>query len=284
MDLQAIANGQTTYTITQIRSNTTTVRSLQSALNLMGFPVGPVDGVWGPRTEAAYREFTDYFGFRPNELSPRVARFIINSTGMPPAPPPAPPPPAPPPPAPPPPAPPPAPPPTTDHFREALQFSLRWEGGFVDHPADPGGATNKGITTATYNTYRRNKGLPLRSVRLITDEEVEDIYRNMYWTPSNSRLMVRPLAIVHFDTAVNFGVGGATLFLQETLGVPADGGFGPVTRAALDRANTVTTARRYVQNRIDYRYLRVRQSPSQQVFLNGWLNRDNDLMNYISRM
>ncbi|MGB3519609.1 MAG: glycosyl hydrolase 108 family protein, partial [Elainellaceae cyanobacterium] len=149
---------------------------------------------------------------------------------------------------------------------------------------DIGGATNKGVTTGTYNEYRRRKGLPTQSVRLITQAEVEDIYRSMYWTPSNSQLMVRPLAIVHFDTAVNFGVGGSTLFLQETLGVPADGGFGPITRSALDRSNTSATARRYVQSRIDYRYLRVRQNPSQSVFLNGWLNRDNDLMNYISRM
>lgn len=282
MDLQTIANGQRTYTITEIRSNSALVRTLQTSLNLMGFSVGTPDGVWGTRTETAFRQFTDDFGFRPNEISPRVARFIINSTGLRPGPtPPAPPPPAPPPPAPPPPAPPAS---SGNIFREALQFALRWEGGFVDHPNDIGGATNKGVTTATYNTYRRNRGLPIRSVREITQAEVEDIYQNMYWTPSNCQIMVRPLAIVHFDTAVNFGVGGATLFLQETLGVAADGGFGPITRSALDRANNVTTARRYVQSRIDYRHERVRQSPSQRVFLTGWLNRDNDLRSYISGM
>jgi lysozyme family protein len=278
MDLQAIASGQRTYTITEIQSNAALVKTIQDALNLMGFPVGTSDGLWGPRTTAAYREFTDYFGFRPDELSPRVARFIINSTGLQPAPPPAPPPPAPPPPA------PPAPAPIGSYFKEALQFSLRWEGGFVDHPADIGGATNKGVTTGTYNEYRRRKGMPSQSVRLITQAEVEEIYQDMYWYPSNSDLMVRALAIVHFDTAVNFGVGGATLFLQETLGVVADGAFGPMTRAALERSNNSTTARRYVQGRIDYRYLRVQQSPSQRVFLNGWLNRDNDLMNYISNL
>jgi lysozyme family protein len=165
-----------------------------------------------------------------------------------------------------------------------LRFTLRWEGGYVNNPFDLGGATNKGVTQVVYDDYRRRRGLPLRNVRFITDDEVRDIYLNLYWRPAQTDLMSRALAIVHFDTAVNFGVGGAVLFLQETLRIRADGIFGSATRSALERANTLSTAKRYVQGRIDYRYIRVRQDASQQIFLQGWLNRDNDLANYIANL
>jgi len=278
MDLQAIARGQTTYPISTVQQNRALVQSLQLSLNKMGFSSGSADGIWGSQTGAAYRSFADYYGFRADELSPKAAYFIISSVGVQlPAPAPTP--------APPRPTPTPAPAPQASNiFNEGLRFSLRWEGGYVNNPADYGGETNKGVTTATYQSYRRRKGLSAQSVRHITDAEVHEIYRDMYWKPAQCELMVRPLAIVHLDTAINFGVGGATEFLQETLGVGVDGSFGPMTRNALSRANTATTARRYCQARIDYRYRRVSQDPSQRVFLQGWLNRDNDLLRYISNM
>ncbi|NJL20740.1 MAG: hypothetical protein HC895_07915 [Leptolyngbyaceae cyanobacterium SM1_3_5] len=140
------------------------------------------------------------------------------------------------------------------------------------------------MTANTYAAYRRRKGLAPRSVRNITDAEVNEIYRDMYWKPAQCDAKQRALAIVHFDTAVNFGVGGSTIFLQEALGIAADGAYGPATRAALARANVAQTAQRYCQARIDYRYRRVQQSPSQRVFLAGWLNRDNDLRRYINAL
>lgn len=284
LTLQAIATGRLAYPITSIQTNRSIVLSIQTALNRLGFSAGAVDGSWGPSTNAAYRAFALRYGFNPNELSPRAASFILSSAGTvtpSPAPVPIPVPPVPRPPSP---APTPAPPVSRGNFDEALRFTLRWEGGYVNHPSDYGGATNKGVIQRVYDSYRRRKGLQTRSVLYITDDEVTDIYENDYWTPSQSPLMSRALAITQFDTAVNFGVRGAILFLQETLGVSADGSFGPVTRSALDRANTSATARRYVQRRIDYRYARVTQDSSQRVFLQGWLNRDNDLMRYISNI
>lgn len=287
MDLQTIAKGQTIYPISAIRTDRALIQSVQMALNQMGFTVGRADGVWGQGTDTAFQAFTQRYGFKAGELSPKVARFIISSVGVPvpvatpapaprPAPTPVPPRPTP--------TPTPTPQPSGNFFEEALRFSLRWEGGYVNHPNDIGGETNKGVTTGTYASYRRRKGLPSQSVRYITDAEVREIYREMYWQPANCDLKTRALAIVHFDTAVNFGVRGSTMFLQEVLGLTVDGSYGPMTRTALSRANTTATARRYCQARIDYRYRRVSQDNSQRVFLAGWLNRDNDLMRYISNI
>jgi hypothetical protein len=285
LTLQAIASGSVAYSITSIQNYSSIVQPIQTALNRLGFSAGTVDGRWGTATHSAYRAFALRYGFNPNEISPRAASFILTSVGsVTPQPSPTPTPRPTPTPTPTPPSPSPTPTPSGNYFDEALRFTLRWEGGYSNNPNDYGGATNKGVIQSVYDEYRRSKGLPTRAVLYITDAEVLDIYRNRYWSPSQASLMTRALAIAHFDTAVNFGVSGSVMFLQETLGLAADGVFGPMTRSALERSNTSSTARRYVQGRINYRYTRVSQDPSQRVFLQGWLNRDNDLMRYISNI
>lgn len=171
-----------------------------------------------------------------------------------------------------------------DPFLTALKFTLKWEGD-TGHPLDLGGVVQYGITQATFDTYLRRQGLPWKSVVEITSEEVEQVYFEMYWKPSKADLMVLPLAVVHFDTAVNFSVRGSVEFLQEAIGgLAIDGRFGPNTRAALEQNNNFETAQRYCQARINYRYQRVQTGPSQEIFLEGWLRRDRDLLNCISQL
>ncbi|RTH00928.1 hypothetical protein CSW50_10075 [Thermus scotoductus] len=96
-------------------------------------------------------------------------------------------------------------------FERALAFVLRWEGGYSDHPDDPGGATNYGITQATYDAWRKRQGLPTRPVREISMDEVRAIYRTRYWDPLPARYAEKdpPLALALFDYAVNSGLGAA---------------------------------------------------------------------------
>ncbi len=95
-------------------------------------------------------------------------------------------------------------------FQRALAFVLRWE-GCVDHPQDPGGATNMGITQATYDRWRRSQGLPTRPVRDISREEAAAIYRVWYWAPLAARYAKQDpaLALALFDLSVNSGLGRA---------------------------------------------------------------------------
>lgn len=167
-----------------------------------------------------------------------------------------------------------------DIFETALKFVLRWEGGYVNHPHDTGGATNQGVTQQTYDAYRRDMKHPLQPVKQITKDEVRDIYHRRYWLASKADRMCKPLAIAHFDTAVNFGIRGAVMFLQEALGFvgrEVDGLWGTKTEAKFQRGNNIDTALELVERRIDYRILRVKTQPSQLAFLRGWLNRDYDL-------
>lgn len=101
-------------------------------------------------------------------------------------------------------------------FDRALSFVLLWEGGYSNHPDDPGGATNRGITQSTYNRWRKSKNLPEQDVRNITDDEVKAIYYEWYWKPLQVDDANPALAIIAFDSAVNHGVNQAKQWLQET--------------------------------------------------------------------
>jgi peptidoglycan hydrolase-like protein with peptidoglycan-binding domain len=173
---------------------------------------------------------------------------------------------------------------TTNKLAKALEFTLRWEGGKVDHPNDPGGRTNRGITQKVYNSYRSQKGLSQRDVFLSTLEEATDIYKTQYWIPAQAEMMVLPLAIVQFDSAVLLGIGGATKRLQEALNISVDGGFGNQTKNAVQSNNNKNTANKMIDKRIAFHQQRVASNPTQRVFLAGWLNRCNDLKSFISRL
>src|SRR6187397_3187687 len=97
-------------------------------------------------------------------------------------------------------------------FESALPFILRWEGGFVDHPSDPGGRTNKGVTQRVYTSWLARRGLPQSDVKNIFDAEVKAIYETDYWLPPRCNELPTQLDLVQFDTAVNMGVGRAVRF------------------------------------------------------------------------
>lgn len=160
-------------------------------------------------------------------------------------------------------------------FERALLFALRWEGGYVNDPDDRGGETNQGITHKTYNAYRRSKGLAARSVRLLTEAELHEIYLKNYWSAAGCDLLPPKLAIAHFDWAVNAGVGQAAKTLQRVVGAAPDGIIGPLTRAAIKNALASLGEQRLVVSYCSKREACYRQwgKGTQVKFLGGWLNR-----------
>ncbi len=160
-------------------------------------------------------------------------------------------------------------------FRKALAHVLAMEGGWSNDPADPGGATNKGITIATLAAHR---GVTLNSdtrpalmaaLRRIDDGELEEIYHKRYWQPSRAPYLPAALAFMHFDAAVNQGVGGARRMLQEALGVTVDGAIGPETLTAAWRRPLVETLAKFAEVR-RRKYRRLRHFHR---FGRGWLRR-----------
>jgi len=90
-----------------------------------------------------------------------------------------------------------------ERLSTALKFTLRWEGGYVNHPADPGGATNKGVTKKVYDAYRAGKGLGRNDVRNITDDEVHDIYKHGYWAKAKCPSLAVDLDTVQFLSLIH---------------------------------------------------------------------------------
>jgi lysozyme family protein len=163
-----------------------------------------------------------------------------------------------------------------DDFEVATTFTKKWEGGFSDHPADLGGATNFGVTQKVYDAYRARQGAPGQHVGMITPSEVADIYSD-YWMAAKCHRMEYPINVVHFDTAFNMGVSRANKFLQECLGVKQDGVIGPLTLAALESFTAATVAKEYLNAREAYYHKIVDAHADQCVFFQGWINRVNDL-------
>lgn len=148
-------------------------------------------------------------------------------------------------------------------FARALAFTLAREGGFSDDPRDPGGRTDYGIA----ETYHRQAWADGK----ITREEAEAIYRADYWEAAHCDEVPELVAVALFDCAVNPGVTPAVQFLQEALGVDADGRFGALTHVAALKADPLEVALRMVDVRSGYWLARARGA--QAAYRRGWLNR-----------
>jgi lysozyme family protein len=173
----------------------------------------------------------------------------------------------------------------TDKFLRSLRFVLKWEGGLSNDPDDRGGLTKWGVTQATYDRYRKAKGLPLQPVAKMTETEMREIYWSYYWQPVIGDAHANPLALALFDTAVNMGVGTAIKLLQRAINdllpkerwVTVDGKIGEQTLKAAKSLDAKRLALQLCNRREERYYAIVRANPTQQKFLRGWLNRLNDL-------
>lgn len=155
------------------------------------------------------------------------------------------------------------------NFEDSLQVILHHEGGYVNHPSDPGGATNKGITQDTYDKWRRLKRKGSRSVRLITDEEVENIYEIQYWNLINGDKMPAGVALVVFDFAVNSGPTRAIKTLQAVLKIRQDGDAGATTLEALRDQDPAEIINELSEARLRF----MRGLSTWTVFGRGWKRR-----------
>ena len=162
-------------------------------------------------------------------------------------------------------------------FKRSLRFVRRWEGGWSDHPDDRGGATQYGITLATYTNWRRSQGLPDPSaadLRAITEEEVEAIYQQNYWDACRCDELPPPIALLVFDITVNAGPSRSIRLLQEALGVSVDGIIGPETLGAARAADPQEVAAEFTARRSLY----YASLSTFKTFGLGWLRRTADAL------
>ena len=156
-------------------------------------------------------------------------------------------------------------------FPQCLAETLKWEGGFSDHPKDPGGATMKGVTQRVYDGYRARKGMRKASVRTIRSEEIDEIYREQYWRLIAGDQLPDGVDLVIFDFAVNSGPARAVRTVQQVLGLRTDGDMGNVTLAEIAAQDPVEIIEKVCAARLSF----LRRLSTFSTFGAGWQNRVN---------
>lgn len=161
-----------------------------------------------------------------------------------------------------------------------VPFIRRWEGGYVNDPVDKGGATNAGVTIATYREYRKKKGISVTTIddlKHMTASEWHEIFKNLYWDRwQGDRIVSQSVANILVDWVWGSGVHGIKI-PQRVLGVAQDGVVGAVTIAAVNAQDPRTFFYKIKTEREAFLRRIVERDPSQNRFLKGWLNRLNAL-------
>lgn len=158
------------------------------------------------------------------------------------------------------------------NFDACLAHILKWEGGYVDHPKDPGGATNHGITHKTLARFR-GKPVSKADVKALTKKEAARIYRASYWNKVSGDELPHGIDLVAFDPAVNSGPSRGAKWLQSALGVTVDGKIGVKTlSAAINAPDAVEVVQRACAARMGF----LRKLRTWSTFGRGWARRVAD--------
>ena len=158
------------------------------------------------------------------------------------------------------------------NFQRALSRVLKHEGGFVDHPKDPGGATNRGVTLAAFRAYVKADGT-VADLKRITDEQVATVYYRHYWAAVNAHQLPAGIDYAVFDFAVNSGPKRAAQYLQGVVGVTQDGRVGPKTLTAAEAADHAAVINALCDRRLAF----LQRQKTWPTFGKGWTRRVADV-------
>lgn len=151
-----------------------------------------------------------------------------------------------------------------DNFNACMAEVFRHEGGYANDPHDPGGETNMGISRRSY---------PKEDIRGMTKARAAQIYRRDFWAKMGCDDLPEGLDLVAFDAAVNSGPGRSAKWLQQAVGVTADGKVGPVTLLAAKS----TYAPAAVQRAIGFRLAYLKRLKTWPRYGKGWQRRCDEV-------
>jgi lysozyme family protein len=165
------------------------------------------------------------------------------------------------------------------NFDSALKAVLHHEGGYVDHPADPGGRTNLGVTQKVWEEW---VGHPVdeKQMRALTPEAVGPMYKAKYWDKIKGDELPTGVDYAVFDAAVNSGPGRAAKWLQSCVGVEPDGGIGPKTLAAVAAFDPAELVEDYAKRRLSF----LMDLQNWDTFGKGWGRRVAEVQTVASSM
>lgn len=166
-----------------------------------------------------------------------------------------------------------------ENFQTALEHVLRSEGGFVNHPSDPGGMTNLGCTKKVWEEWVGHE-VDEKAMRALTPADVAPLYKAKYWDKVKGDELPDGVDYIVFDTAINSGPGRAVKFLQGCVGADMDGALGPKTLALVAAADPKKLVEDYAQRRLSF----LHDLPTWGTFGKGWGRRVAEVQNTASTM
>jgi lysozyme family protein len=166
-----------------------------------------------------------------------------------------------------------------ENFDAALKAILHHEGGFVNHPADPGGMTNLGVTKKVWEEWVGHE-VDEKAMRALTPEVVGPMYKAKYWDKIKGDDLPTGVDYCVFDAAVNSGPGRAAKWLQSCVGVEPDGGIGPKTLAAVATFDPADLVEDYAKRRLSF----LMDLPTWGTFGKGWGRRVAEVQTVASSM
>ena len=154
-----------------------------------------------------------------------------------------------------------------DNFDECLKMLLHHEGGYVNHPSDPGGETNLGVTKKVYQEWGGTKDM-----KDLTVEDVAPIYKKNYWDRCKCDDLESGVDWVVFDWAVNSGTGRSAKAIQKICGATQEGAIGPKTLALIGKQNTQYVVEEFGKIRQDF----YESLKTFDTFGKGWTRRNKE--------
>lgn len=160
-------------------------------------------------------------------------------------------------------------------YRKLIPFIIKFEGGYVNDPADSGGPTNKGVTINTFRSvYGRTK--TINDLKHMTENEWRHIFKSLYWDKCKADdIADQSIANLLVDWAYNSGTSLAIRHIQRIVGVNADGIMGNITLSAINRHSPLPLFCALKKDRIAFFNVTAQKNPRKKKFLKGWLNRVN---------
>jgi lysozyme family protein len=166
-----------------------------------------------------------------------------------------------------------------ENWDDSFAAVLKHEGGFVNHPKDPGGMTNLGVTKAAWESYV-GRSVNEEFMRALTPFIVKPFYKAMYWDKIKGDQLPAGVDYAAYDLAVNSGVGRAAKFLQTIAGVTADGILGPKSMGAIRECDPEQTVDALCDMRLDF----LKRLPTFDTFGKGWSRRVAEVKDKASGM
>lgn len=182
------------------------------------------------------------------------------------------------------------------HFTLAHQFTAQWEGGLTDHPSDPGGITNFGVSLRWLRSLGYELGdvdgdgdIDADDVRALTPAHAAELFKRKFWDAYSLSGLPQCTATIHYDCMVNTGPKQATLIAQRACNslvgpygvkLDVDGILGPQTRNFLTTHATPNLVDALIEKRKGFYLALVRDKPDFAPFERGWINRCNALRSF----